>query len=63
MKLVILDPVVVMLAATNINNAGSVRVVMAALDGLAKRQVGAVVLVHHIAKASGSPRQRGARVG
>jgi DNA repair protein RadA/Sms len=57
-KLVILDPVVGMMAATNINNAGSVRGVMAELDALAKRQGCAVIMVHHISKGLGGARQR-----
>lgn len=57
-KLLILDPVVGMMSSTNLNSATSVRVVMAALDDLAKRQGCAVILVHHVSKGGGSPRQR-----
>ena len=57
-KLLILDPVVGMMTSTNINSATSVRAVMAALDDLAKRQGCAVLLVHHLSKGGGSPRQR-----
>ena len=57
-KLLILDPVVGMMSSTNINSATSVRAVMAALDALAKRQSCAVILVHHLSKGVGGPRQR-----
>ena len=58
-KLVILDPVVGMMSGADINRANSVRVLLAALDALAKRQGCAVVLVHHISKSAGtSPRHR-----
>ena len=57
-RLVILDPVVGMMSSTNLNSASSVRIVMAGLDAMAKRQGCAVILVHHISKGVGGPRQR-----
>ncbi len=57
-RLVILDPLIGLMARTDLNRANSVRAVLGALDAVAKRQHCAVVLVHHISKSSGSPRQR-----
>lgn len=58
-KLVILDPLIALMAGSDVNRANSVRQVLGALDHVAKRQHCAIILVHHISKASGgSPRHR-----